>query len=204
MNAPSIEPRYKNAPSLYASNQAAWRQWLQERHLSEERVWLVIFKKESGVPSVTYSEAVDEALCFGWVDSAINKRDEASFYQYFARRNPKSNWSKVNKEKVARLTEAGLMRPAGQAMIDLAKQTGTWNALDDVENLLVPADLQSALALHPTALEHFSAFPRSAKRGILEWLLNAKTAVTREKRIREIVEKAARNERANQPHKKIS
>jgi uncharacterized protein YdeI (YjbR/CyaY-like superfamily) len=198
-----METSYKNSPAFYASSRAAWREWLERCHDTEQNVWLVIFKKESGVPSVTYDEGVDEALCFGWVDSSINKRDELSFYQYFARRKPKSNWSKVNKEKVTRLTEQGLMRPAGQAMIDLAKRTGTWTALDAVENLTVPDDLQAALELNPQALEYFTAFPRSAKRGILEWLMNAKTEATRGKRVAEIVAKAALNERANQPQKKL-
>jgi uncharacterized protein YdeI (YjbR/CyaY-like superfamily) len=194
-----IEPRFKNSPAFYASSRAAFREWLEVHHAQELNVWLVIFKKDSGVPSITYDEGVDEALCYGWVDSSISKRDELSFYQYFARRKPKSNWSRVNKEKVARLTAQGLMRPAGQALIDLAKQTGTWTALDDVENLTTPTDLEAALELNPQAFEYFTAFPRSAKRGILEWLLNAKTEATRSKRIAEIVAKAANNERANQP-----
>jgi uncharacterized protein YdeI (YjbR/CyaY-like superfamily) len=198
-NSALLEPKFKNAPTFYASSRAAFRAWLEEHHTNETSLWLVIFKKDSGVPSITYDEGVDEALCFGWIDSSISKRDEASFYQYFARRKPKSNWSRVNKEKVARLTEQGLMRPAGQAMIDLAKHTGTWTALDDVENIVIPSDLQAALELIPRAHEYFMAFPRSAKRGILEWLMNAKTEATRSKRIAEIVSQAEQNERANQP-----
>lgn len=184
-------------PTLYAESRAIWRQWLSEHHAIEKSVWLKIYKKASDVPSVYYDEAVDEALCFGWIDSSIKKGDDQYYLQFFAQRNPKSNWSRVNKEKVARLTQAGLMTDAGQALIDLAKTTGTWTALDDVENLVIPPDLADELAQQPSAQQYFDAFPRSVKRGILEWLLNAKTAATRQKRIITIATLAARNERAN-------
>jgi len=161
-------------------------------------VWLKIYKKNSGTPSVRYDEAVDEALCFGWIDSSARKGDDQHYLQFFAQRNPKSNWSRVNKSKVEKLAGAGLITDAGQAMIDLAKRTGTWTALDDVENLVSPPDLQEQLDANSVAKGHFDAFPRSAKRGILEWLLNAKTPATRARRIAEIVLLAGRNERANQ------
>jgi uncharacterized protein YdeI (YjbR/CyaY-like superfamily) len=161
-------------------------------------VWLKIYKKNSGTPSITYDEAVDEALCFGWIDSLANKGDDDHYFQFFAQRKPKSNWSQVNKNKVEKLLVAGLMTNAGQAMIDLAKQTGTWTALDDVERLISPPDLHEQLDQHPGAKGYFDAFPRSVKRGMLEWLLNAKTPATRAKRIAEIVTLAERNERANQ------
>jgi len=147
---------------------------------------------------VYYDEAVDEALCFGWIDSKINKRDDESFYQFFARRNPKSKWSRVNKNKVERLQAEGRMAPEGLAMVELARQNGTWNALDEVENLTIPPDLQQALDALPNAAAHFDAFPRSVKRGILEWILNAKKDETRQKRILETATLAAQNIRANQ------
>ncbi|MFD2571238.1 YdeI family protein [Spirosoma soli] len=184
--------------AIYAESRAAWRQWLADHHAIEKSVWLKLYKKNSSTPSVTYDEAVDEALCFGWIDSSVKKGDDEYRLQFFAKRNPKSNWSRVNKNKVERLTQAGLMTEAGQAMIDLAKRTGTWAALDDVENLINPPDLQAQLDVNPTAKSYFDAFPRSAKRGILEWLLNAKTAQTRAKRIMEIVTLAEQNKRANQ------
>lgn len=184
--------------TFYATSRQVWRQWLEDNHCTEKSVWLIIYKKESNTPSVYYPEAVDEALCYGWIDSKPNKRDEESYYQFFAKRNPKSNWSRVNKEKIERLLEAGLMAPAGLEMIDIAKQNGTWNALDDVENLIVPGDMQALFDQHPTAFQYWEAFPRSVKRGILEWIFNAKRPATREKRIRETVEKAEQNIRANQ------
>lgn len=183
---------------VYAESRAAWRQWLSEHHTIERSVWLTIYKKTSSTPSVYYDEAVDEALCFGWVDSSIRKGDDQHYRQFFAKRNPKSNWSRVNKEKVERLIRDGLMTDAGQAMIDIAKQTGTWTALNDVEKLINPPDLQAELDNNSVAKKYFDAFPRSAKRGILEWLLNAKTSATRARRIAEIVTLAERNERANQ------
>lgn len=188
--------------TTYAESRAAWRQWLTDNHNTATNVWLKIYKKDSNIPSVTYDEAVDEALCFGWIDSSIRKGDDTYRFQYFSRRNPKSNWSRVNKDKVEKLVAAGLMTPAGQALIDLAKQTGTWTALDDVEEGICPPDLQAAFSQNPTAKTNFDAFSRSIRRGILEWLLNAKTPETRAKRIIEIVSKAEQNVAANQYVKK--
>jgi uncharacterized protein YdeI (YjbR/CyaY-like superfamily) len=194
---------YKGVKTFYAESKTAFRNWLIENHQKESNLWLIIYKKDSGTPSITYDQAVDEALCFGWVDSSINKRDDDSFNQYFAKRNPKSNWSEVNKLKVEKLISEGLMTDSGLKMIELAKQTGTWTALDDVENLILPPDLQEALDKKSLAKEYFDLFPRSVKRGILEWLMNAKQPETRLKRITEIVSKAEQNERANQYVKKV-
>jgi uncharacterized protein YdeI (YjbR/CyaY-like superfamily) len=188
--------------TCYAENRAEWRKWLEDNHQSAQHVWLIIYKKQSVTPSVYYAEAVEEALCFGWIDSKANKRDEHSFYQFFARRNPSSNWSKVNKDRVAKLLSQGLIRPAGMAMIELAKQNGKWNALDEIENLVLPDDLQKELNNNLQANEYFTAFPKSVKRGILEWISNAKRDETRQKRISETVELAAKNIRANQYRQK--
>jgi uncharacterized protein YdeI (YjbR/CyaY-like superfamily) len=185
--------------SFYAKSRAAWRKWFTKNHDKEECIWLIIYKKESGVPTVYYPEAVDEALCFGWIDSLANKRDDESYYQYFAKRKPKSKWSKVNKDKVAILTAAGLITPAGQAMIDLAKETGTWNALDEVEELIVPTELKQAFKANKTAYKNWEAFSRSSKRGILEWISNAKKPETKTKRIQETVAKAELELKANFP-----
>jgi uncharacterized protein YdeI (YjbR/CyaY-like superfamily) len=193
---------YKGVKTFYAESKSAFRNWLIENHRTETNLWLIIYKKDSGTPSVTYDQAVDEAICFGWIDSTINKRDDESFLQYFAPRKPKSSWSRVNKLKVEKLISEGLMTESGLKMIELAKLTGTWSALDDVENLIYPSDLQEAFDENILAKEYFELFPRSVKRGILEWLMNAKQPETRLKRITEIVSKAERNERANQFIKK--
>jgi uncharacterized protein YdeI (YjbR/CyaY-like superfamily) len=185
--------------TFHAKSRKDWRDWLMENHNIEKSVWLIIYKKKSEVPSIYYPEAVDEALCFGWIDSTAKKRDEKSYYQYFTRRNPKSNWSKVNKEKVAQLTALGLIQPAGFEMIELAKQSGTWTALDDVENLTLPADLKALFSKNEKAFEHWEQFSRSSKRGILEWIQNAKKIETRQKRIEETVALAEKNIKANYP-----
>lgn len=184
--------------TFYAKSQKNWRQWLEKNHATEKSVWLIIYKKGSDTPSVYYPEAVDEALCFGWIDSKSNKRDADSFYQYFAKRNPKSKWSKINKEKVARFIEEGRMAPPGLETLELAKRTGTWTALDGVEELEIPADLLAEFEKNKTAFTYWEAFSRSVKRGILEWILNAKRPETRQKRIDETVRLAAKNEKANQ------
>ncbi|MEM0997499.1 MAG: YdeI/OmpD-associated family protein [Bacteroidota bacterium] len=190
--------------AIEVRNLAAWREWLAAHHDREKNVWLIIYHKKSGVPTVYYDEAVDEAMCWGWVDSKINKRDGQSYFQYFARRNPKSNWSRVNKEKVARMEAEGRMQEAGRKLVRWAQANGTWTALDDVENLVIPPDLQAEFAARPPALEHWESFPRSVKRGILEWILNAKRPATRHKRILETAELAEYNLRANQyPRQKL-
>jgi uncharacterized protein YdeI (YjbR/CyaY-like superfamily) len=188
---------YKNIKTFYAKDIAAWRAWLQKNGEQENSVWLIIYKKQSGTPSIYYSEAVDEALCFGWIDSTPNKRDDNSYYQFFAKRNPKSNWSQVNKLKVEKLIAEGRMTAQGMKMIELAKQKGTWDALNEVDEIIIPDDLQQALTANKTAQQNFEAFSRSSKRGILEWVLNAKKPETRQKRIAETVALAAKILKAN-------
>lgn len=182
---------------FYANSSKLWRRWLEKNGEKESSVWLIIYKKVSGVQSVTYKQAVEEALCFGWIDSKPNKRDEQSYYQFFARRNPKSKWSKVNKLTVEGLIDGDRMHKTGLAAIEIAKQNGTWNALDEVDNAVVPEDLQRALNENKEALTNFNAFPRSSKKIILEWIANAKREETRTKRIKETVTLAAKNKRAN-------
>lgn len=189
---------YKNIEAITAKNSKQWRVWLEANHASKKAIWLIIFKKESDIDSIYYPQAVDDALCYGWIDSKPNKRDDKSYYQYFSVRNPKSNWSKVNKEKVKYLIDQKLMRPPGLKMIATAKQNGTWDALNDVDNLILPPDLKAQFEINQQAVNHWSLFPDSAKRGILEWIFNAKRAETRLKRIRETVELAEKNIRANQ------
>jgi uncharacterized protein YdeI (YjbR/CyaY-like superfamily) len=141
---------------------------------------------------------VEEALCFGWIDSKGNKRDEESFYLLFAKRNPLSKWSAANKKRVEKLLAAQLIMSGGMVMIELAKQTGTWQALDAVEALTIPVDLEKAFKKNKDSKKYFTAFPNSVKRGILEWISNAKQEVTRSKRIEQTATLAAQNIRANQ------
>jgi uncharacterized protein YdeI (YjbR/CyaY-like superfamily) len=190
---------YKDKKAFYPKTRKAWRQWLEKNHQKEPSIWLILYNKDIGIPSITWSEAVEEALCFGWIDSVVNKRDEESRYQFFTTRKPKSNWSRINKEKIAQLTDAGLMAPAGLAVVATAKENGTWSALDEVEATTVPPDLQKALKTGKKALTHWEAFPRSSKKIILHWILSAKRPETRQKRISETVTLAEINKRANHP-----
>lgn len=183
---------------VVAPDRTAWRRWLKEHHATADTIWLVIFKMDSGTDSITYDEAVEEGLCYGWIDSKPNKRDDKSYRQLFSPRSPKSNWSKKNKDTVARLIREGRMAPPGMKMVELAKKSGTWDALNDVDNLIVPPDLKKAMGAYTRATRNFGAFPPSVKRGILEWIFNAKRQATREKRIEETARLAEENIRANQ------
>lgn len=179
-------------------SRAQWRAWLAEHHASAPGAWVVTFKKRSGGPHVAYDDLVEEALCFGWVDSKGRTLDDERTQLLMAPRRPGSGWSRPNKQRVARLLAAGLMAPAGLAAVERAKADGSWTALDAVEDLLVPPDLAAAFAAHPPAAEQWDAFPRSARRGILEWIVSAKRPETRARRVEETARLAARGERANQ------
>lgn len=189
---------YEGIRAFHAKNQKAWRDWLSKNHSGEKSVWLIIYRKSSATKSVYYPEAVDEALCFGWIDSKPNKRDEESYYLFFSKRSPKSNWSKVNKLKVEKLIGQGQMTEAGYAAIAIAKQNGTWEALDKVEQLIVPDDLQALFNKNKQAFTYWQQFAPSSRRGILDWINNAKRPETRTKRIEETVRLASQNEKANQ------
>jgi uncharacterized protein YdeI (YjbR/CyaY-like superfamily) len=176
--------------SICPNSRQAWREWLEANHESKQAVWLIYYKKKSNLPTVLYSDAVDEALCFGWIDSKAKPIDEEKYMQFFTKRKPKSIWSKINKEKIERLTKEGLMTQAGFEIIEIAKQNGSWNILDESEALIVPEDLDNAFQKSPNAKDYFSSLSRSDKRNILQWLVLAKRQETREKRITEIIELA--------------
>jgi uncharacterized protein YdeI (YjbR/CyaY-like superfamily) len=186
------------ANSFHALTRAEWRAWLAANHAVMSGVWLISYKKASGKPAMSYEESVEEALCFGWVDSKGGKIDDERTMLYFAPRKKGSGWSRPNKERVERLIAAGLMQPAGLEKIEAAKADGSWTLLDAVEALEIPPDLQAALDAHPPAGENFAAFPRSVKRGILEWIVQAKRPETRAQRVEETARLAAENIRANQ------
>ncbi|MCE2733393.1 MAG: YdeI/OmpD-associated family protein [Flammeovirgaceae bacterium] len=184
--------------SFYAKDLAAWHKWLAENHNLKEFVWLILFKKNSKTPCITLQDAIDEALCFGWIDSKPNKRDAESYYLFFAQRKPKSVWSKINKEKVKRLLAEGRIQKAGLRKIEQAKKDGSWDILNEIEELIMPEDLKTALDKNRKANEYFEAFPPGIKKGIYQWIISAKKTETREKRIETTVQFAAENKRANQ------
>jgi uncharacterized protein YdeI (YjbR/CyaY-like superfamily) len=175
-----------------------WRAWLEANHATESGVWHVSWRPASGRPRVPYEEAVEEALCFGWIDSKGGNLDEQRARQYYAPRNPRSGWARSNKERVERLIAEGRMAAPGLAAIQRAKENGAWALLDDVENLVVPEDLGAAFAANPPAADNFAAFPKSVRRAILEWIVQARKPETRAARILQTATLAARNERANQ------
>lgn len=159
---------------------------------------MISWKKATGLPQVSYGDLVEEALCFGWIDSKPNALDAQRSMLWFAPRKPGTGWSRLNKQRVEQAIASGIMTPLGLAKVEAAKQDGSWNALDAVESLTLPEDLVEALAGFSSATANFGNFPRSVKRNILEWISNAKTASTRKKRIQETASLADRNERANQ------
>ncbi|MEZ4767903.1 MAG: YdeI/OmpD-associated family protein [Caldilineales bacterium] len=184
--------------SFHPLTRAEWRAWLEQNHANDEGVWLITFKKATGKPRIDYEDAVEEALCFGWIDSKPRKLDDQRSMLWFAPRKPGSGWSRPNKERVERMLAAGRMAPAGLARVEAVRIDGSWTALDAVEALEIPPDLEAAFAGEATAWENFEAFPRSAKRGILEWIANARKPETRARRIDETVTLASDNIRANQ------
>ena len=186
-------------PQLFhAETRAQWRAWLEANHASSTGVWLVSWRSVTGRPSVPYKEAVEEALCFGWVDSKANKLDDERAMLWMSPRRPKSGWARTNKERVARLEAAGLMAPAGLRAIEVAKSNGSWTLLDDSENLVVPDDLAAAFDRHPGSRAQWDAFPKSARQAILQWIAQARRPETRARRVNEAAESAARGERANE------
>ena len=178
---------------LAVDDPAAWRRWLERNCTTSAGVWLVLKKKNAPGPGLRYDEALDEALCFGWIDSTVRPYDETRRVQLFTPRRPKSAWSKRNKEHVERLIAQGRMAEAGREAIRRAQDNGAWTALDRVEALEVPDDLSQALEREPSARRNFDAFSRSARKAYLSWVESAKRPDTRARRIEEVVRLAAAN-----------
>ncbi len=179
--------------NFHATERKEWRQWLEKNYRSSLGVWVIYYKVKSGKPSVRYSEAVKEALCFGWIDSKVKSLDEERYMQIFTPRKPKSVWSKLNKQYIEELIEQGLITPSGLEKIEAAKQDGSWNKLDAIEQLIIPADLKKALEANETANRYFEAFSNSSKKNILFWIESAKRPETRLKRIEQTISSAAQN-----------
>jgi uncharacterized protein YdeI (YjbR/CyaY-like superfamily) len=173
-----------------------WREWLAANHDRATGVWLVLRKPSAPGSGIRYVESVEQALCFGWVDSKAKGLDAERTLQYFSPRRARSGWARPNKERVERLLAAGLMAPAGLAVIEAAKADGSWTLLDDVEDLVVPDDLAAAFDARPGAREHWDGFPRSPRRMMLVWLVEARRPETRAKRVTEIADRAAEGLRA--------
>ena len=187
---------------FHPKSSAQWRDWLASNTGKAKSVWLVLHKLASPGPGIGYAEAVEEALCYGWIDSKPQKRDSHTFLLYFAERKPGSIWSKINKQRVARLIKEGKMTEAGLQKIRSAKKDGSWSTLDSVDALEMPPSLRKAFAKNKRALSNFNAFPPGIKKQLFHWVLSARREETQTARTREIVSKAAKNQRANQWVKK--
>jgi uncharacterized protein YdeI (YjbR/CyaY-like superfamily) len=190
-------PGVQDHPQVVVASRAELRDWLVAHHGQSGSIWLVTWKK--GDPRhIGYDPIVEEALCFGWIDSLPRKLDAARTMVRLSPRKPGSGWSAVNKARIDRLLAAGLMAPAGLAAIAAAKADGSWSRLDTAGALTEPDDLRAALAAIPGAAVHWAAFPPSARRAILEWIAQARMPATRARRIATSASEAAHNRRANQ------
>ena len=188
-----VKSSLDNLERYYAKNRQEWHKWLSENHETSPGVWLVYHKKNSPKSSVSYEDAVQEALIFGWIDSKVNALDEERYMQVFTPRKPGSNWSKSNKNRVQHLTRRGLMKTAGLKKVEVAKKDGSWNFLNDIEDLIIPEDLKKALNKNKTATKNFNSFTDSHKKQILYWIGTAKKHDTRLKRIKVTVKAAKEN-----------
>jgi uncharacterized protein YdeI (YjbR/CyaY-like superfamily) len=184
-----------DAQEVFAEDRATWRAWLEANHATSAGIWLVTWRSRARRQGLPYEVAVEEALCFGWVDGTAGTIDEERGKQYFAPRKPTSGWAATNKARVERLIAEGRMAPAGMAAIERAKANGSWELLDSVERLEVPPDLAAALGGQPPAAANFAAFPPSVRKQLLTSLVMARRPETRAERVRRIAAAAARNER---------
>ncbi|MGZ6016964.1 MAG: YdeI/OmpD-associated family protein [Phenylobacterium sp.] len=184
------------APEIHADDPETWRRWLEANHATATGVWLVTWRSRTGRIRLDYEAAVEEALCFGWVDSTGGQLDDERGKLYFARRKQRSPWAATNKARVERLIAGGRMAPAGFAAIERAKANGSWEVLDSVERLEVPPDLAAALDSRPPAAACFAAFTPSARKMLLGWIALAVRPEARARRVTHVAEAAARNQRA--------
>lgn len=180
---------------FYPETAADWRSWLEQHHLSRKGVWVVFYRKSSGRASLTWSDAVDVALCFGWIDSKKIRIDDQTSHQFFSRRKAGSTWSAINKDKVTRLTGEGLMAPAGLNSIRQAQEDGSWTLLDTVEALVIPPDLQKALEAFEGAEAYFQSLSKTMRKMLLQWLVLARRPETRQKRVAEIARNASQKQK---------
>ncbi len=173
-------------------SRAAWREWLDKHHASSQGIWLVFAKKRTGLPTLSYEDAVQEALCFGWIDSLMKSIDDRFHMQMFTPRKPKSAWSATNKARLAKLMKAGAMTPAGLAAVAEAKKSGSWSTYAEVDKLTIPPELKRAFDANPDAKKNWPTYTPSAQRSFLHMVNNAKRPETREKHAQRVVDLVAR------------
>jgi uncharacterized protein YdeI (YjbR/CyaY-like superfamily) len=178
----------KRLDSVQPRSRKAWRAWLQKNHASSSGIWLVYAKKHTGIPSLTYAEAVEEALCFGWIDSLVHPVDEAFYQQIFTPRKEKSAWSALNRKRVEQLIASRQMTAAGMKMIELAKSNGQWDAHAKTEAMDMPAELTQALKANAAAKNNWPTYTTSQQKAFLRMVDGAKTAETRAKRVARVID----------------
>ncbi|MFI2744216.1 YdeI family protein [Zhouia sp. PK063] len=188
----------KEAEEFCPKNKEEWRRWLELNHLNQDAIWLIFHKKTSPNYNLSWSESVDASLCYGWIDSTKRAIDKDRYKQYFTKRKAKSNWSKINKDKVAILIAKGLMATAGYKSIEIAKENGSWTILDGIENIEIPKDLKQELMRYNEAIAYFENLSKSNKKILLHWVNSAKRTETRQKRIMEIVESSRQQTKPKQ------
>ncbi len=180
-------------PELYFKTDAEWREWLHKHHNTFEGVHLIFYKVNHENESMRWEKAVKVAICYGWIDSTVKSLGNGKRRQYFSPRNPKSVWSALNKKYIEELVTENLMHENGLKSIEIAKKNGSWTALDDVENGIIPEDLQTEFDKNPKAYNNYQNFAPSYRKGYLYWLNQAKRKATRQKRITEIIKLCANN-----------
>ena len=177
--------------TVFASDLQAWRAWLKANHAVKREAWLLIHKKHVDEPCVSYDEAVEEALCWGWIDGLTNSWDERSYVQRFTPRKPASVWAESNVARVERLIAQGRMQPPGLALVEEAKRRGTWQQAGSGDLDVTPPDLEEALAAEPAAQERWRTWAPGYRRQYTYWVLDAKRPETRARRVGEVVRRAA-------------
>jgi len=183
----------KDIEDYCPNSKEEWRKWLELNRNKKDAIWLIFYKKKSPNHNLSWSESVDEALCFGWIDSTKRTIDSEKYKQYFSKRKVKSNWSKINKDKVKTLIDQGLMEEEGYKSIEIAKENGSWTILDGVEALVIPEDLKEEFINYKDSAEYFDSLSKSVKKILLYWIVSAKRPETKKKRIIEVAENAGRN-----------
>ena len=183
-------------PELFFERDVEWYNWLLSNHDKYNGIYLIFYKLEMNIPTMRWEEAVKVALCFGWIDSTVKSLGNGKRRQYFCPRNPKSVWSALNKSYILALEKENLIQPSGYKSINIAKENGMWSFLDDVENLIIPEDLQLAFNSSPIAFQNYESFARGYRKSYLYWLKQAKREETRQKRIAQIVEYCFNNKKS--------
>ena len=191
---PAKNSTAKITEKLSFTNRAGWRKWLKVHHNKKQEIWLIYYKKHTKKPTIAYNDAVEEALCFGWIDSTVRKLDSERYMQKFTPRKPASIWAQSNIRRVKKLIKQGKMTPAGLALFNELGKKGT-KAREVKDKLSIPSDLKKALALSKEAITHFKNFAACYQKMYIWWIINAKRDETRVRRIKKVVEWAKQNKK---------